>query len=288
MASSGGAKAGDYRAGAAAGDPVQMKLLGDCYRDGAGGVGRDLAQAEALYRKAASLGHGGAQHSFHRMQVNGASAGVAQSMCNMGVCYRKGWGVTQDFAVAAEWFDRAADKGNSVAAVHLASLYEHGLGVAADTGKAYRLYLAAALAGNDVAQREVKRLETESNVFTWTPAQVQTWLAANQLQSFATLVASMQFDGRMLVQVTDADLKEELRMPFAERKRLLGLIDGLKRASDAMAAAAASTLRVVVSHMQPPSETLGAALLRTGAQEVTREIVGAAAEKLADTMFNSS
>ncbi len=57
--------------------------------------------------------------------------------------YRVGRGVSQDFAKAARWFERAADKGVASAQYDLAVLYFYGLGVPADPAKARPLLEAA-------------------------------------------------------------------------------------------------------------------------------------------------
>ena len=62
--------------------------------------------------------------------------------------YENGWGVTHDYSKAHQWFEKAADAGNTDAMIHLGRLYEKGQGVAQDYGKALEWFQKAAEAGN--------------------------------------------------------------------------------------------------------------------------------------------
>lgn len=61
---------------------------------------------------------------------------------------------------------------------------------------------------------------------------LRRWLSANNLKAFAEKASARGLTGSMLAQVTDADLREEFpATSFAERKRILALIEGEKRAA---------------------------------------------------------
>jgi TIR domain/Sel1 repeat len=66
----------------------------------------------------------------------GAKLGHPRAMSNLGVIYKNGYGVPQDYAKAREWFEKAADKGNAIAMSNLGALYENGYGVPQDFIKA--------------------------------------------------------------------------------------------------------------------------------------------------------
>jgi hypothetical protein len=74
----------------------------------------------------------------------GADHGDAISMRNLGFSYAEGYGVTQDYAKAREWYEKAADKGNAGAMASLGLLYAEGYGVARDYAKAREWYEKAA------------------------------------------------------------------------------------------------------------------------------------------------
>ena len=69
-------------------------------------------------------------------------------MANLGLLYRDGLGVTQDYAKAREWCEKAADKGDAGAMVTLGLLYHNGQGVAQDYAKAREWFEKAADKGD--------------------------------------------------------------------------------------------------------------------------------------------
>src|SRR5262249_14744528 len=58
------------------------------------------------------------------------------AMNNIGVLHYNGQGVPQDYAKAREWFEKAADEGDTTAMNNIGVLYEHGQGVPQDYAKA--------------------------------------------------------------------------------------------------------------------------------------------------------
>jgi uncharacterized protein len=52
----------------------------------------------------------------------GADRGNATSMANLGLLYEKGFGVAQDFDKAREWYEKAAEKGDTSAKARLEQL----------------------------------------------------------------------------------------------------------------------------------------------------------------------
>jgi TPR repeat protein len=79
-------------------------------------------------------------------------------MTNLGVLYQNGWGVAQDYAKAREWYEKAADKGNTIAMVNLGMLYRNGWGVAQDYAKAREWYEKAANKGEAEAKAKLEQL----------------------------------------------------------------------------------------------------------------------------------
>ena len=76
----------------------------------------------------------------------GANQGDVTSMENLGFLYASGFGVgvTQDYAKAREWFEKAAAKDNLNAMNALGMLFANGLGVPLDYSKAHELFEKAA------------------------------------------------------------------------------------------------------------------------------------------------
>jgi TPR repeat protein len=65
-------------------------------------------------------------------------------MIDIGNLYRSGQGIPQDYALAQEWYEKAADRGNTLAMRDLGQLFEQGHGVPQDPTQAYIWYKKAA------------------------------------------------------------------------------------------------------------------------------------------------
>lgn len=81
-----------------------------------------------------------------------ASAGNPRAQVMLGRCYENGLGVEQDMAVAAQWFQLAAEQNDPEAQLLLAYCYEVGAGVPKDPQQVMNLMTRAAEAGNPEAQ----------------------------------------------------------------------------------------------------------------------------------------
>ena len=68
---------------------------------------------------------------------------------NMGHLYRRGRGVPQDFAVAVNWYRRAAERGLTRAQANLADMYLRGQGVDQDMKEAVTWFHRAATRGHE-------------------------------------------------------------------------------------------------------------------------------------------
>jgi TPR repeat protein len=66
-----------------------------------------------------------------------ATAGDASAQYNLGYAYEKGKGAPQDYAQAADWYEKAALQGYAAAQGALGILYEHNQGIPQDYGEAY-------------------------------------------------------------------------------------------------------------------------------------------------------
>jgi TPR repeat protein len=85
----------------------------------------------------------------------GADKGNPPAMRNLGMAYRFGYGVAQDYAQAREWFEKAADNGYAGAMTDLGLLYEAGQGVTQEHAKAREWYEKAADKGDEDAMNRL-------------------------------------------------------------------------------------------------------------------------------------
>ncbi len=90
-----------------------------------------------------------------------AAKGDPAAEFEVAVRFAEGRGTPQNFAAAAEWFERAAKQGLAPAQFRLGGLYEKGMGVKKDLDAARRLYLAASHAGNAKAMHNLAVLYAE-------------------------------------------------------------------------------------------------------------------------------
>ena len=81
----------------------------------------------------------------------------AVAECTIGVMYKQGNGVPQDYVQAARWFQRAAHHDQGDAQFCLGELYQHGQGVKKDPAKAAKWYLKSARQGYGQAQYYIGR-----------------------------------------------------------------------------------------------------------------------------------
>ena len=68
-------------------------------------------------------------------------------MAKLGFLYQQGYGVTQDYAKAREWYEKAAKKGSALAMTALGVLYRDGKGVSPDFVKTQEWFEKARAAG---------------------------------------------------------------------------------------------------------------------------------------------
>ena len=82
-----------------------------------------------------------------------ANGGDAVAQVTVGESYAAGTGVTQDCRLAAEWYQKAANKGDIAGRLHLAALYrDGGKGFERDMAQAAEWYRKAADQGDVSAQ----------------------------------------------------------------------------------------------------------------------------------------
>lgn len=107
-----------------------------------------------------------------------AEAGDAESQLYMGVFYANGDGVPQNYATAAEWYEKAAEQGNARAQRNLAVLYDCGVGVKRDYKYALELYMKAAESNDPAAHLGVSMylLTFRRSLFPGWKSSANSWM----------------------------------------------------------------------------------------------------------------
>jgi hypothetical protein len=96
---------------------------------------------------------GGQQTGIDAALLAKAIGGDAAAQVAVGESYAAGTGVAQDYTLAAEWYRKAADKGDIAGQLHLATLYrDGGKGFERDMAQAAEWYRKAAEQGDAGAQ----------------------------------------------------------------------------------------------------------------------------------------
>ena len=85
--------------------------------------------------------------------------GSPADLTRVGMGYAGGHGSPPDYAAAAKWFRRAAERGYAPAQYNLGSLYEKGRGLSRDCAEAVKWYRQAAKQGNKSAIKNLARLK---------------------------------------------------------------------------------------------------------------------------------
>ncbi len=101
-----------------------------------------------------------------------ANNGYKKAENSMGIAYKKGMGVTQDYKEAFKWFEKSAEikyvggvkeYGNAEAQNNLGLMYTDGLGVERDSEKAYFWFSLSGRQGNVLAQKNARLIEKKIN-----------------------------------------------------------------------------------------------------------------------------
>lgn len=91
-----------------------------------------------------------------------ADQGNMYGQYNLGLMYKQGKGVKQDYQQAFDWFSKAAEQGNAQAMTALGNMYDDGTGVEKDEFQAVEWYVKAAQKGDLVGQCNAAGIFTHS------------------------------------------------------------------------------------------------------------------------------
>ncbi|MEM9344741.1 MAG: caspase family protein [Pseudomonadota bacterium] len=90
--------------------------------------------------------------------LNAAALGDSHALTATGIMLSSGYGLRQNEAMAREWLDRAADRGNGLAMANLGILYRDGRGGDRDLAKARSLLTVAVTLGVEGAEPVLRSL----------------------------------------------------------------------------------------------------------------------------------
>lgn len=140
----------------------------------------DFLTALSIWRPLAEQGDARAQNNLGILYRNGeglvqdfdqarswllrsAAQGHAQAQYSLGVMYDYGYGFAQNYTEALRWYQQAAELGNADAQYNLGVFYAQGRGVKQDLAEAARWYAQAAEQGHANAQNILARMYVEGD-----------------------------------------------------------------------------------------------------------------------------
>ncbi|MDR2126238.1 MAG: hypothetical protein LBP63_05360 [Prevotellaceae bacterium] len=152
---------------------VAMRNLALMYRRGLGIKQKDVVKAIELYTKAAELGDSdamtelaalylGNEHTDYEkakaLSKKAAEQGNSNALCETGWMFTEGIGVSQNYAVAMDYYVEAANKGNTTALNAIANAYKNGYGINRNYTEAFNLYMKSAKQDDRDAMYEISNM----------------------------------------------------------------------------------------------------------------------------------
>jgi uncharacterized protein len=168
------------------GDPNAEFQLGTRLMTGSG-VPQNIEEAMVEFQKAAEKGNSDAQYLLGQIYDDG---GLSKGVPGPDGTYRDAHvtdfhAAPQNSGLAAKWYRRAAEQGNSLAQNHLGSMYADGRGVPQDYAEAYFWLSLASASGshsstNGIDDRDLAASHLTKTVQLETQATARRWFAAHQ------------------------------------------------------------------------------------------------------------
>jgi len=158
--------------------------------------------SESQYRLARMYYHGEGERNdalAAQWYERAAEQGHVKAQNNIGMLYEQGRGVEQDASLAVAWYRRAADQGLATAQSNLARMYDRGLGVAQDGAEAAVWYRRAAEQGHAQAQYRLGRMFDKGTGVPSDLDKAAKWYRRAAKQEYGpaqAAIGSMYADGR--------------------------------------------------------------------------------------------
>lgn len=122
-----------------------------------------------------------------------AEQGYVMGQYNLGLMYRLGRGVPQNYAEAMKWFRMAAEQGDPVAQNDIGHLYSNGYGVPQDYAEALKWYHQAAEQGNAMAQFNIGLMHRFGQGVPKNDVEAARWYRMAAAQGFADAIKNLNF-----------------------------------------------------------------------------------------------
>jgi hypothetical protein len=120
-----------------------------------------------------------------------AETGNESAQNNLGILYRDGEGITQNYVEAIKWFQRSADQGSAWGEYNLGMAYELGTGVPANQQEALKWYSLSANQGDSAAQTAIGFMYRDGNGVNKDEAEAIKWFKLAAAQNNSTARAAL-------------------------------------------------------------------------------------------------
>ena len=121
----------------------------------------DILTSSELFKKAEEKYREKDYSKSFEYYQRAADKGNSQGMNNVGFMYQNGYGVTQNYSKAFYWFRKAIKAGNNSSLNQLGALFYHGQGVEQDYAEAFKLIKKSAEKGEVVAMNNLGQMYSE-------------------------------------------------------------------------------------------------------------------------------
>lgn len=145
-----------------------------------------------------------------------AKQGDALSQSVIGMRYLYGDGVPQDYTLAFNWFQKAADQGRDGAQFSLGFMYVKGLGVAKNYTSARIWFQMSADQGNRFAQAALGELHAQGHGVPQDYVEAHKWFNLSASQGFE---AATEKRNEIAVRMTPAQIAEAQKLAREWRKK---------------------------------------------------------------------
>lgn len=121
-----------------------------------------------------------------------AEQGDAKAQVSLGLEYRRGRDVSQDYGLARTWFLKAAEQGSAEGQNNLGLMYDHGRGVEKDFVQARKWYRQAAEQGHANAQYNIALLYTNGQGVPQDDIEAYVWANIAAAHGESTLTKDLR------------------------------------------------------------------------------------------------
>ncbi len=247
------------REAADAGNSTALNIMGAAFEDGRG-VEKDVQRAVEYFERAAKAGEVRARYNLGSLFAFGsgdipadrkrattefrlaAAAGYAPALTALGQLQERA--DPPNHEAAADWYEKAHEKGDVVATANLAHAYVKGQGRTENWSRARLLYTQAAARGYPRAFNDLGVMHEQGY-----------GVHADALTAFSFFVRGVEL-GYARAGINVAELIEHARFPFATKHMAMGYcLWGMKRASNEERAEFEADCTDLEEALQPDADT---------------------------------